>query len=212
MKHTFYFLVFFLVFSSCDATSKKVSSGITHVPSSEESAASQVDKSKEVDLNGATRVGVITSAEELAKKNAPVEEKKVITPKVKPRSKPTAKPKPKVTKKFPVITFDSLVHRLPDITEGDVIHHDMHFTNTGEAPLSIMFVKPSCGCTQPSFPFLDIAPGEKGVIGVDYHSVGKDGPQRPELKVEANTYPKHTIVALEVNVVPKPEAQDTLSN
>lgn len=127
------------------------------------------------------------------------------TPKRKSAPSPTSKPKPKPKKKLPKITYDSLLYHLPDVIEGDVIHHDIHFTNTGDAPLSISYVKPSCGCTQPSFPFLDIAPGESGVIGVDYHSVGKDGPQMAELTVTTNTIPKTSVVTLEVNVLPKPE-------
>ena len=43
------------------------------------------------------------------------------------------------------------------------------------------------------------------MIGVDYHSVGKDGPQMAELTVTTNTIPKTSVVTLEVNVLPKPE-------
>lgn len=42
------------------------------------------------------------------------------------------------------------------------------FVNNGNKPLRIMATKSSCGCTIPSKPEGDIAPGEKGVIGVTY--------------------------------------------
>ena len=127
--------------------------------------------------------------------------------KVVRESKPKKKPKPKQKRKRPKITYDSLVYHLPDVIEGEVIHHDIHFTNTGDAPLSISYVKPSCGCTQPSFPFLDIEPGESGIIGVDYHSVGKSGEQQAELTVTSNTVPETSVITLEVNVLPRPDQE-----
>ncbi len=136
--------------------------------------------------------------------NKESKEKSVNKPKKESTEKPQSKPKGK-KKKRPKISYDSLVYHLPDVIEGEILHHDIHFTNTGDAPLSISYVKPSCGCTQPSFPFLDIAPGEGGIIGVDYHSVGKSGPQMAELTVTTNTEPKTSIVTLEVNVLPKEE-------
>ena len=141
-----------------------------------------------------------TSSDELEIKN----ESSEVKPKIESNKKLIPKAKPR-KKKLPKITYDSLVYHLPDVIEGDILHHDIHFTNTGDAPLSISYVKPSCGCTQPSFPFLDIEPGETGIIGVDYHSVGKSGPQMAELTVTTNAIPKISIVTLEVNVLDKPE-------
>ena len=42
------------------------------------------------------------------------------------------------------------------------------FTNNGNKPLIITNAQGSCGCTVPSYPREPIAPGAKGVIGVNY--------------------------------------------
>lgn len=42
------------------------------------------------------------------------------------------------------------------------------FTNNGNKPLIITNAQGSCGCTVPSYPKEPIAPGAKGIIGVNY--------------------------------------------
>lgn len=60
------------------------------------------------------------------------------------------------------------------------------FSNEGNAPLVITNAKATCGCTQPSFPFVPIEAGETGFIGVRYVSVGKEGVQKPLITVTTN--------------------------
>ena len=118
--------------------------------------------------------------------------------------KPESVPKKKtVIKKRPKITFEEMTWDFGEITEGDIVEKKFKFTNTGNAPLEIFATSASCGCTRPSFPFLDIAPGESNVIGVQYNSVGKDGVQNPEVTVEANTIPRITKLKIKGVVVPK---------
>ena len=128
-------------------------------------------------------------------------EKKAAETPVKPKTISPSKQKKAATKrkkapKFAKIEFDSIVHRLPQVTEGDKFKDEFHFKNTGDIPLTISFATASCGCTLPSYPFLDIAPGDSDVIRVEYNSVGKDGPQEAEITVTANTYPKETILKM----------------
>lgn len=118
--------------------------------------------------------------------------------------------------KRPQITFDSIVHHLPTITRGETFAHEFKFKNTGDAPLSILLAVPSCGCTLPSYPFLDIPPDSSGVIGLEYNSVGKHGRQEAEITITANTRPKETVLTM-VFDVEEPEEEgkvkkDTLSN
>ncbi len=111
------------------------------------------------------------------------------------------------SKKKPKIQFEELVWNFGEITEGDIIEKKFKFTNVGNAPLEIIATSATCGCTRPSFPFLDIAPGESNVIGVTYNSVGKDGEQDPEVTVESNTHPKITTIKLHGTVKPKPKKE-----
>jgi len=135
----------------------------------------------------------------IAPKSAPKEEVKIST---KPKKKSVSKA---VKKYYPQIEFLEETYEVGDIVEGDVIKHIFKFKNTGKAPLNVEKAEGTCGCTQPSYPFLAIAPGEVGQIGVHYHSVGKSGSQKPEIIVysDAKNEPIKSLY-LELNVRDKP--------
>jgi len=100
------------------------------------------------------------------------------------------KKKTKKKKRYPKIEFDNEVYDFGEITEGDTINYNFNFKNTGKKTLDIKSTDATCGCTQPSFPFLGVEPGEKGTIGVRYISVGKSGPQEATITVKSNAdYP-----------------------
>lgn len=143
------------------------------------------------------------------KKAEPQPKKEVAeTTKTKPKTnKKKPKPVKVVSHKKPKIQFEELVWNFGEITEGDIIEKKFKFVNTGNAPLEIIATSATCGCTRPSFPFLDIAPGESNVIGVTYNSVGKDGEQDPEITIESNTIPKITTLKLHGTVIPKPQTE-----
>lgn len=128
----------------------------------------------------------------------------------RPVTKPVKKPKPKkvrsAPKKYlPKMEFDESVHDFGEIVEGDIIKHNFTFTNTGKTNLSIKKATATCGCTKPSFPFLDIEPGETGYIGVVYNSVNKEGEQKPEITVYSNGIQKEITLYLKGKVNPKKE-------
>jgi len=118
------------------------------------------------------------------------------------------KPAKAYVAKKPKIEFEETSWNFGEITEGDIVEKKFKFTNTGKAPLQILATSASCGCTIPSFPFLDIAPGESNVIGVTYNSVSKEGKQTPEITIESNTEPKVTILKLYGYVKPKPKNEE----
>lgn len=109
-------------------------------------------------------------------------------------AKPAKKSK---SKKAPKMSFTNDSFAFGMIKPGDVIEHKFEFTNTGNADLVITDAKATCGCTQPSFPFVPIAPGEKGFIGVKYDSTGKLGTQKPTVTITTNAYPKTKKIYLE---------------
>lgn len=124
-------------------------------------------------------------------------------PQPETKKKPSPKAKPKAKAKAAKISFEKTTHNFGEITEGDVIKHKFKFTNTGNAELTIKSASASCGCTDPSYPFLGIAPGEDGFIGVTYYSVSKDGPQKPEVTIKTNASDHSFVLYLEGNVIPK---------
>ena len=74
------------------------------------------------------------------------------------------------------IAFATERHDFARLDEGDVVTTTFAFTNTGDAPLRLADVRPSCGCTTPEYPTGAIAPGATGEIVVAYHSEGRPGP------------------------------------
>lgn len=87
------------------------------------------------------------------------------------------------------------------ITEGQKLDVIYHFTNTGERPLIISKVEPSCGCTVAETPGEPIAPGKQGVIKGSFDSNGRVGTQHKTLNVYSNAKgpnPQQLVFTLEV--------------
>ena len=70
------------------------------------------------------------------------------------------------------ITFDKDVIDYGEIAKGADGERVFTFTNTGDKPLIIKKVQPSCGCTAAEYPKPTelIAPGKKGTIKVKYNT------------------------------------------
>lgn len=98
---------------------------------------------------------------------------------------------------------------LGKINEGQVLQIHFRFKNTGDQPLVIKSVQPSCGCTVADFPKEPIPPGGEGEITGSFDSKGRLDIQRKEIFVEANTKnsPSHTL-HFELNVVKSSETKN----
>jgi len=83
--------------------------------------------------------------------------------------------------------IDSLHQELGKVKEGGVVEVGWKFKNTGSKPLVISNVNASCGCTVADKPEQPIAPGAEGVISAKFDSKGRDGAQRKDVYVTANT-------------------------
>ncbi len=125
-------------------------------------------------------------------------------------SKPaTAKPavltkqQPKPTKKLARLTLEDPKYNFGTIKEGVIIKRDFRFTNTGNDDLLIEIATGSCGCTVPEWPVLPIKPGQTEVIHVTFDSTDKDGDERVEVTIVANTEPIVSEIILTGHVIPK---------
>lgn len=123
----------------------------------------------------------------------------------------TKKKKPRKPKLKPIVKFDLIRYDFGTINQGDTVDYNYKFMNVGKAPLEILNVSVSCGCTQPSYPFIPIAPGEEGYIGIKYVSVNKEGDQKPTISVYSNAS-KAPITLLMTGHVNVPENIDETSN
>ncbi len=92
-------------------------------------------------------------------------------------------------KKLPKIKFDEQVFAFGKVNQGEKVEHQFTFKNTGRSALVIKQAKASCGCTQPSYPFIPIEPGEEGYIGVVFNSAGRLGQQQAIITIETNASP-----------------------
>jgi len=116
-------------------------------------------------------------------------------------SSPEANPESNAPKT--VMEFDEDKFDFGNLTQGDVVHHNFSFTNSGSNPLIITNAIGSCGCTVPTYPKEPIAAGEKGIIEVQFNSAGKEGLQNKTVTVSANTDPPTTVLTITSNVKPK---------
>ena len=75
------------------------------------------------------------------------------------------------------IAFEETDFDFGTVNDGEKVKHTYKFKNTGNEPLIIASAKGSCGCTVPKWPSEPIAPGQSGVIDVEFDSKGKPGKQ-----------------------------------
>jgi len=73
------------------------------------------------------------------------------------------------------------------VTEGGTIKINYRFKNSGTKPLVIESVKPACGCTVADYPKEPIAPGQEGEITAEFDTKGREGVQKKNITVVANT-------------------------
>ena len=86
----------------------------------------------------------------------------------------------------PVLSVESERHDFGRVEQGVLVKHTFTLHNDGSQDLVITDVKPSCGCTVPSWPREAIKPGEKADIQVTFNSAGKLGPQQKYIMVRTN--------------------------
>jgi hypothetical protein len=95
---------------------------------------------------------------------------------------------PKDSALFTKITWlDSTVKDFGAIPEGQKLEVNYRFMNSGNKPLIIARVQPSCGCTIADQPDQPILPGKEGVIKAAFNSEGRIGINHKKLYVYANT-------------------------
>jgi hypothetical protein len=75
----------------------------------------------------------------------------------------------------PQIKFESDTFDFGSLKESEPAVHFFTFKNTGNAPLIIVKVDKSCGCTTPQWPTEPIKPGATGKIRVEYDTKGRIG-------------------------------------
>ena len=95
---------------------------------------------------------------------------------------------PKDSSLYTNITWlDSTERNYGTIAEGQKLEVAYRFRNSGNKPLIIARVQPSCGCTVAEQPEEPIQPGKEGEIKASFNSEGRIGINNKTLFVVANT-------------------------
>lgn len=87
----------------------------------------------------------------------------------------------------PAIKVSDENHDFGEIIEGKMASHEFLVTNTGNQPLIINNVQPSCGCTSPHWTKEPIMPGKTGTVKATYNSAGRPGIFNKSLTIISNT-------------------------
>ncbi len=77
-------------------------------------------------------------------------------------------------------------HDFGVLKRGPVAMYSFEFTNTGDQPLIIMNVTPSCGCTNVDWPKTPVLPGQKGKIQLGLKTEEQHGIFNKEVYIQSN--------------------------
>jgi len=86
----------------------------------------------------------------------------------------------------PRIRFDSTTHDFGDLRSDQKTSFDWVFHNDGDAPLTILRTRSSCGCTVSVADEEPVPPGANGTIHVEFDPAGLHGEIKRSLAVNSN--------------------------
>lgn len=92
------------------------------------------------------------------------------------------------------IVFDGATHNFGPIEEGQVVRHVFTFRNEGDADLRVQDVRPSCGCTSPTWTSEPVPPGQSGEIVAAFDSEDRVGPFRKSIRVVTDGEPAEVVL------------------
>ncbi|MBP1597005.1 MAG: hypothetical protein H6Q05_2382 [Acidobacteria bacterium] len=107
--------------------------------------------------------------------------------------------------KGPSIAFDSIAKNFGKATEGETLRHVFKFTNKGSAPLEVISVNASCGCTSTLLSSQKIAPGQSGQLEVTIATEGLNTPEINKTVSITSNDPRQpqVILSLTAELVPE---------
>ncbi len=104
----------------------------------------------------------------------------------------------------PGMQFDSEKYDYGSIKEGTIVTHTFTFKNTGDQPLIINKISPSCGCLVSYFTKEPIAPGSEGTITVKFNSKSRPiGHNIKSFLVYSNAVNQPHTIYLRGQILPK---------
>lgn len=105
--------------------------------------------------------------------------------------------------KATTIHFQDTMVDIGNVKEGKECSIIYYYQNTGNAPLMLFNVSPSCGCTIAEYSHNPLGPGQKDSIIAKFDSKDKLGSYQKNIKVNCNTNQKVHDLYFKVNVLPR---------
>lgn len=104
--------------------------------------------------------------------------------------------------RFAELTYIEDFYDVGTIQSGEIVRHSYQLKNTGNKPLVVMDIIPSCGCTQTNIDKKVLKPGELAILEVTFDSRGWYGTQYKSVTLRTNGIIREKSVTLKANVVP----------
>lgn len=104
--------------------------------------------------------------------------------------------------------FEKETHDFGIIIDGTKATYTFKFKNTGDEPIIMTQVKPSCGCTSPVWTKAPILPGQVGEIEVIYNSKNRIGSFNKSITISSNADIASKIVYIKGIVVKVEEPKE----
>jgi hypothetical protein len=101
---------------------------------------------------------------------------------------------PQTKSNGPRIQFAAPAHDFGKVRGGEIKKHDFVFTNTGTAILEVTEVRRTCGCTAAGEWTKRVAPGETGLIPIEFHSANDRGTIAKTVTVVCNASGQSNVV------------------
>lgn len=100
--------------------------------------------------------------------------------------------------------FDTETHDFGKIKLDQAVSHTFNFVNTGDAPLIISKVEPTCGCTVGEYTQTPVKKGEKGFIKVTVKKSGSPLPFNMAVTVTSNARTTTKVLYIKGETVANP--------
>lgn len=113
--------------------------------------------------------------------------------------------KPNPNAVYPAITFLEEIHNFGKVLPGQKLKHKFLLMNTGNEPLELKAVKPSCGCTVANYTQEAIAPGKTGFIELTFDTTDKLGNQIKTATVVTNGQPAEKVLTVTAEILTEEE-------
>ena len=104
-------------------------------------------------------------------------------------------PDPIDSSKFTTVQWIDSLKDFGTVKDGEKVNISFRFKNTGEFPLIVQSVAPSCGCTVPEYTDAPVLPGKEGFVKAVFNSANQHATVHKTINVAMNTKPdtQHTI-------------------